>query len=323
MARWLAILVLCCGLAVVGTGGYGQAEKPTLQRKTQKAMRALMNEVAASERSSAARQCDDPPKNGRSRDSDKRDSDKRGEGRRGPPHEMGPGWASALWWRRASEAVRRDGGSLELLPLLRAAEARKEMGLDEDTFKAKLDEHLAEMQKRFDTEIKQAKPERGSDWAKVFSSQLEKENIEFQKLLDELTDNERDRLIGLFIQARGYRAVSNQLVSAKLGLTSEQATKKRKEIDNIREETIEASRDRVRRIFDKGDHELFEKVVQENQKKIETRIEDSLTTEQRQKLSELRGKEVDEPREWLTRSVDMRRLPPLAPSRDVSRTDAR
>jgi hypothetical protein len=201
-----------------------------------------------------------------------------------------------------------------LLPILRAPEARKEMGLDDDVFKPKLDAYLAEMQKRFDDELKGIQPGRGTDWAKVLSGRMEQENIEFEKFLDQLTEAQRERLIGLFVQARSYRAVSNRIVAAKLGLTAEEASAKRKDIDAIREETILQSRDRVRRIFDKGgDPREFEKVMQENLKKMDARIEESLTQEQRDKLKALRGEEVSEPREWLIHSVQMRRPGPPAP----------
>src|SRR5690349_25045674 len=123
MARWLASLGLCCGLAVVGTGGYAQAQKSPPAGGS--AQRSELSQTGGDSRSDRSR--DD-----RSRDERSHDDDRRGEGRRPPPPRMGDAsWWNAFAWRRVAEFVRRNGEPLELLPLLLVPQARAEMGLDE------------------------------------------------------------------------------------------------------------------------------------------------------------------------------------------------
>lgn len=328
MARWLASLGLCYGLTVVGTVGYALALQPPSPDAS--AGKSPQVQATGSERTDDGRGGDerrgDTKRGDDKRGDDKHGEDRRGDGRRpGPGHDGGPGGWSNFAWRRVAEAVRRDGGPLELLPLLHVPEVRKELGLDEEVFKPKLEAYMAEMQKRLDEDRRQMQGVAGVDWSKLFSDRMAKENAQFQKFFDELDETQRNRLIGLFAQARGYRAVSNQLVATKVGLSDEDAAKLRKDIDTIREKTMEESRDRVRHIFDKGgDRFEFEKLIHENQKKVDAQIERKLSEEQRQNLAALRGKEIAGPPSWLIRGVDMPRpTPPPPPPRKDPRNGSK
>lgn len=332
MARWLAGLGMCCGLAVMGGGFYAHAQRPSTVADSTSSIetKSLVTKPASEARPGADdRQASPPDTRDRSRDERSRDDrahddrahddQRRGEGHRSPPH--AGGWAGFAW-RRVPEAVRRDGGSLELLPLLRMPQALAELGVKEGVkereFKAELDAYFADMQKRIDEDAKLAQAGRGVDWGKLLTDRIEKENAQFQEFFNHLSPEQQDRLIGLFVQARGYRAISNQIVSSKMGLKADEAADLRKMVETIREEVIRESQDRFRRAFDRGDDfKEFEKLIRENQKKMDARIEKKLTSEQREKLAALRGKEVPEPRDWLLRGVEMPRPP--APPRPNSR----
>jgi hypothetical protein len=219
------------------------------------------------------------------------------------------------------DAVRRAGGPLELMPLLHVPEVRRELELDDSAFNPKLAAYMAEMQKRIDENRKQAAKEPKARLGELFSEQLQRENAHFQEFLEELTESQRDELVFLFVQARNYRSLSNQLVVAKMGMSDEERVKIRQEIEEIREQTMDETRDRFRRIFDQGGgREQFEKMVRENQRKMDARIEKKLSEPQREKFAELRSKRAGDPPQWLIHAVDFpfRPGPPPRPdSRDM------
>lgn len=343
MARWLAGLALGCGLAVIVAGDGAWAQKAPPEKGSQSESQpdsAAANTSsspqptsrggsAAGSTESSGTTISSEARRERQRDERSRgdverrgENERRGEGRRpGPPFVGGPGWWNAFAWRRVAEAVRRNGEPLELLPLLLLPQARAEIGLDEQQFKPKVDAYMAQMQQRIDEERQQAQEarEQGTqpiDWAKLYAERMEKENEHFEKLLSQLTASQQERLIGLFVQARGYRAISNRLVSSKIGMDPTEAANKREMVESIREDVMEKSKDGFQRLFEKGGGpKEFEKFIRENQRKIDDRIEKQLSEDQRSKLTALRGQEVAEPRDWLLRGVEMPR-PPAPPRPD-------
>jgi hypothetical protein len=303
MTRWLACLGLCCGLwvAVTATSAPGQRPRRDGALKT----------TAAKEPSSPVRglghvgerQLDSCQQIDRPDDDKEKRSDARRDGR--GPGGQHAGGAGHIERRFIYDAVRRAGGPLELLPLLYIPEVRRELQLDEQVFKTKLDAYMLEMQKRADENRKQAAGQSKSLLGELFKEHLRLENERFQKFLDELTPTQQDQLIYLFVQARNYRSLSNQLVDEKMGMTPEEASNIRQEIEEIREQTMDETRDRFRRIFDQGGgREQFEKIVRENQGKMDARIERKLTDAQREKFAELRGKTLGAPPEWLVRGME-------------------
>lgn len=232
----------------------------------------------------------------------------RGGGNRGDQGERDSAWRA----RFLIDAMRRNGGSLEFMPLLLTPEIRQEIGIDDDQFKQKLERFTTELQQKLEADRKAADATPGTNRFQKFSERLAQENVRFEKFIDELSEEQRDRLIGIFVQLRNYRSLSNPLVSErKLGMNREESTKLRKEIDDIREETMSAARDRFKRIFENGGD--LGKLVRENQEKIDARIKKKLTEAQLQKLQSLRGKEVDQE---LLHNIEMKppALPPVQPA---------
>ncbi len=89
---------------------------------------------------------------------------------------------------------------------------REQMGTDEQ-FGTKLDSYLADMQKRLDEERKEAEANPSTDWPKLFKERLEKENSSFREFLQALPPEQMDRMVGLFVQYRGLRALSNRVIA--------------------------------------------------------------------------------------------------------------
>lgn len=189
------------------------------------------------------------------------------------------------------EVCKRDGGPLELLPALMKPEVRKEMEL-EPQHAATADKFLADMTKRFTDELNALKQQPNPNLREMFEKRLKAENEEFEKLLAALPAEKRERLIGIFVQYRNLRAVSNRIVAIeKLGMTPEQADKLRKDIHQIRMETFREMDDRVRdEVIERGTVQPPNlRKVRDN---IDTRIKKLLTKEQLEKLQGLRGPEL-------------------------------
>ncbi len=163
------------------------------------------------------------------------------------------------------EVVKRDGGPLELLAPLMKPEVRQHMGLDELQGKA-VDQFLADMTKRFEDDIIANKEQPNVDWDELFKKMLESENAKFAEFLkSKLTTEQSDRLIGVFVQVRNLRALSNRLVAIdKLGMTPERANQLREDIHRIRMDTIRENDEWARRRIENGNtvqqQEQLEKV---------------------------------------------------------------
>ena len=331
MARWLAGLGLCYGLAVGGTGSY-------LLSQDSPAQTGAVTKIDHADKKTARggeQNRDNRQRNGhthpdqttkKERPGADRPSDDHREGRRaGPPRDQARTWWPTYGWRRVADSLRKDGGPLELMPLLHVREVRQELGLENDVFKPKLAAYMVEMETRMVAVRNQIEPNSDTDWYKLFEEPMAKENEHFQRFIDgELSQAQLGRLISLFVQARGYRAAGNQLVATRIGIDFKEAAKLRKDIDQIREEVMRESAPLFRRAFEKGaDRDKFEELVSQSHKRMNARIEKLLTEEQREKLTQLRGKEIAGPPRWLVRGVEMPRPPaqPRDPSRAVPKSD--
>lgn len=245
------------------------------------------------------------------RDGDRRDG-RDGERRDGREGGRGLGGIIAMMAGNPDfllEVCKRDGGPLELLPALMKPEVRMEMEL-EPQHAAAADKFLADMTKRFTDELNALKQQPNPNLREMFEKRLKAENEEFEKLLASLPAEKRERLIGIFVQYRNLRAVSNRVVAIeKLGMTPEQADKLRKDIHQIRMETFREMDDRVRdEVIERGTVQPPNlRKVRDN---IDTRIKKLLTKEQLEKLQALRGRELSPE---LIEQLDRPPTPPSPP----------
>lgn len=245
----------------------------------------------------------DPPDHNRG--DDKHDGDKKREGRDGRGGGRGEGGRNRgpnpdffLQVMKndpafLTEVVKRDGGPLELLAPLMKPEVREHMGLDAQHAKA-VDQFLADMTKRFEENIKANKEQPNADWQELFKKMLEDENSKFDEFLTkELPAEQRNRLIGIFVQLRNMRALSNRLVAVeKMGISAERASQLREDIHRIRMETIRENDDWARRRIENGSTVQLQEQFEKMRAKIDARIEKLLTKEELEKLKALRGKEL-------------------------------
>ena len=194
-----------------------------------------------------------------------------------------------------------------MLPLLRLSEVRTDIGLDEKLFKPKLDQFEAEMWKRMEETRRELQKTPEADMALVFVQRLRTEKKNFEQFLDsEFTPAQRDRLIGIFVQSRGYRALANEVVARKLNLGEQQTEKIRKEIDAIREDSFHETRQRIQRVFENGgNREEIEKIFRESEEKMDWHIKKKLSEEHIQAVKELRGKRLECSDERLRHGSDL------------------
>ncbi len=212
--------------------------------------------------------------------------------------------------RSIMDAVRREGGSLEFMPMLMNKDVRKEIGLG-DEFDTVMEAHLAAVQKSWEEERQSATSAADKFQPMPMKERLAKETERMDKLLAQLSPEQRSRMIGVFVQWRNFRSVSNRLVVEKLGMSAEKAAELRQNVENIREEIMDESRDRFRQIFENGgDRAEFQTLVHKNQEKIDDRIEKLLSKEEIAKLTAVRGKEVSKE---LLQSLDRPPSPPPRP----------
>ena len=237
------------------------------------------------------------------RDDDKHDGDKKREGRgdgrdgRGGGRNRGPNPDFFLQVMKSdpaflSEIAKRDGGPLELLAPLMKPEVREQMGLDPQHAQA-ADRFLADMTKRIEESIKTNKEQPNAEWQELFKKMLGEENAKFDEFLNkELPAEQRDRLIGIFIQLRNMRALSNRLVVERIGMTTERAAQLREDIHRIRMETIRENDDWARRRIENGSTVQLQEQFEKMRAKIDARIEKLVTKQELEKLKSLRGKEL-------------------------------
>lgn len=331
LTKSLACLGLCCGLWVAVTTGSAPGQRPGRAGDLAEDTAVVVKELHRSSQPRHLRPADDrqldacqeSDRNGDKGQGKPSGSRHDGEGRR--PGARHGGVPVHIERRFIYDAVRRTGGPLELMPLLFLPQVRAELKLDEQVIKPKLDAYMAELEQRLDKHREKVEQQRHKtdgaprlELATLFNEHVEQENQHFQKFLDQFTESQKDQLIYRFVQGRNYRSLSNQLVQNKMGMRGNDGPDIRKEIEHIREQTMDETRDRFRRIFDKGGgREEFEKMVRENQRKMDARIEKKLTEAQRAQFDELRSKTEADPPEWLIQGLDFP-VRPASPGRAAS-----
>jgi hypothetical protein len=108
-------------------------------------------------------------------------------------------------------------------------------------------------------------------------------NDEAKRKIEEiLLPDQRDRLDQIMLQLQGDRALSSDKWATKLGLSDEQ----RKQI----QEAQDAQDERVRRSIEEPRKDDSRQEMQKHRNETRRKIRDVLTNEQRQKLTELKGK---------------------------------
>ncbi len=169
------------------------------------------------------------------------------------------------------------GGALDLIGLLRMEEVQKEVEMSPEAAKAAMD----------------AMP----DMRTLFSaseSEKKEASAKAQEVLDEvLSPEHQKRLMGLFVQQSGVRAVANELIAKEINLDEAGVAK-------VKEVTTKAStamRDKMQEMRDSGtpDFAKLREAMDGVQKDTEKSIEGILTADQKAALEALKGEKFTFP----------------------------
>lgn len=211
------------------------------------------------------------------------DEERRGRGQRGPggaqrgpggPGFGGPGFRGGMMG---------GGGALELVALLQREEVRKEVEMTDETAAA-LREAGPDMRAIFQA----SEGER--------AAKLKEANEKAKEMLDEaLSPEHQKRLMGLLVQLNGYRAATNDVIAAEVGI--DEATVKK--VEEAVRKSDEGRREKMRELFqpDDGpgnfDREKMRAMMEEAQAESEKAVKDVLTAEQVKALDELKGEKFE------------------------------
>ena len=164
------------------------------------------------------------------------------------------------------------GGFSDPFSLVNNPAIRTELGIDESQV-----EKLRELRQQLDAEVDAARQ-------KVTAQYTE-------KLSDVLLPHQADRLLGISIQLRGAAALQDPAVAKRIGLTDAQ----QKELTTKLEALSERNRGAFRGGQDgeRPDREALQARLQEQRQERDNIINSVLTSDQKKKLDELKGEEID------------------------------
>jgi hypothetical protein len=176
------------------------------------------------------------------------------------------------------------GGAMELLGLLRMEEVREEIKMEESTYEA-----VQKAQGEMMGEMRGLRDMSESERAAKVKEMGEKT----QDLMDEcLEPSQQKRLLGLYAQQAGARAVMNSLVAKEIEL-SEEGIKKCQEAMT---KSMESMREKMRPADgERPDFTKMREMMQEAMKDATKAVEDTLTAAQKKALEELKGEKFEFP----------------------------
>lgn len=169
------------------------------------------------------------------------------------------------------------GGALDLAGLLRMEEVQKEVGLTADAAQAvseAIREVMPDMRELF------------SGSAEERAAKLKEPNAKAQEILDEvLAPDKQKRLMGLYAQQAGVRAVANELIAKEIGLDEAGIAK----VKEVTTKAATSMSEKMREVRESGDFAKMREMMESSQKETEKAILDVLTDEQEKALEALKG----------------------------------
>lgn len=208
-------------------------------------------------------------------------------GRGGPPGGRDP-------FFEALRDVHMDNPNKELFDLIHHDSVRKEIALSEDSAE-KVYQNIHDAVKQ----IYGIREQMRSEGAKT-RDELKKQIIEavapFDKETYELLQKESkfERLLGIYAQARNYRAALNEHIAQRIGLTDQQLTDFRSERSKIWRSIMEETRQDIQETIRRAGtsdipRDQVAKIFEHAEHKLDSKLGSLLSKEQREKLEELKG----------------------------------
>ncbi|QDV61498.1 Spy/CpxP family protein refolding chaperone [Crateriforma conspicua] len=190
------------------------------------------------------------------------------------------------------------GGGGGMLQLLRIDEVRSELDLMDDQVQTleKVGRDIAEeMRGDMPNFRDMSDEERQEAFAKMQEMREKAEKKTREQLEEVLFPEQYDRLKQINIQAQGINALRDAEVVKELGLSDEQKEKIRKVGENLRD----GIQEKIAEARESGDRDKMREAMQEAfagmQEKLETETLAVLTSEQKKKFEEMKGKPFEMP----------------------------
>lgn len=186
----------------------------------------------------------------------------------------------------------RPGGGDPTLMLLGIEEVQTELQIDPDQKAA-----LAKLRE-------QARPERPNlDFGSMtederreafekMQKQREQRNAELkEQLIEVLLPEQMERLEQIVLQVQGVRALANDEVAGRLGMTDEQ----KKKLGEVREQLQQEMGPKMRELFASGDREAVREGMRKVGEEMQEKVLAVLTSDQRKQFDEMKGEKFEMP----------------------------
>lgn len=217
------------------------------------------------------------------------------------------------------EAQRIEGTNQELLGfLLRHESIQQEIGIGE--------EHIKELRDLISDAIRAAwelrRESRDEEWSKeqLVEIMLERQRT-FDRKVTELLEEHADyeRLLGIFVQTRSYRAATHASIAERIGLEGEQLLEYREARSKLWHALMKANRWRIEDYIRERKNDEIERLMKYAENRLDELLAARLSEDQRARLESLEGEEFDLPEEVFS----MRRPPggDKSPRRDGGHHD--
>lgn len=222
----------------------------------------------------------------------------------GPPRDgRGDRGGRDPFFEAMREAFRDLTPNRELMELLWHSEVRSEIGLSREKheeIEKILRESFTQVMALRDSAAEQKLDK--DEWkGKILAIQSPVD----QKIMAMLADPmvaKLDRLIGIYVQNRGFRSAANAAVAKRIGLEGDDFESFRKARSELWHRLMDENRDKMSGLIREGQRDKIAQLFEEAERKLDGELSFRLTTAQKRELQELKGEPFDLPR----RNPDMR-----------------
>jgi hypothetical protein len=182
---------------------------------------------------------------------------------------------------------RGTGGASQIIGLLRMEEVRKEVAVSEDVYKSASESLQEDQRKLFQRDI-------SDEDRKKISAELD---TKAQGIMEEiLTPENQKRLMGLYAQNAGARAVVNTVIAKEIGLSDSERANLEKELQTQAEKMGEKMREQFAGGGgERPDFTKMQEAMAKMQEETNKFVEGKLTADQKKALETLKGKKFKFP----------------------------
>ncbi len=117
------------------------------------------------------------------------------------------------------------------------------------------------------------------------------------ELLQNSENAKFDRLLGLYVQSRGFSAATNEIVAERIGLEGDAFIEYRRARGETWHQLMDENRDKMSNLIREGDRQKISRLFEEADKKLNVALASKLSSEQRAALLKLQGEKFDLPKQ--------------------------